>query len=120
MARRGEPLISPTKRVFSSSYPKLTQISNPADAAHPNVKVIARQGGGPDYSSYLDVWTLLNPSSQITLAGRVPTQASIDYLEKNQLTNGRELIVVVFTSAEDDPVNCANFEALFEFHRNRE
>jgi hypothetical protein len=66
------------------------------------------------------VWTLLNPSPQITLAGRVPTQASIDYLEKNQLTNGRELIVVVFTSAEDDPVNRANFEALFEFHRNRE
>lgn len=96
------------------------KICNPADAAHPNVKVIARQGGGPDYSSYPDVWNLLNPSSHITLVGRVLTQASIDYLEKNQLTANRELIVVAFSSANDDPVNRANFEALFQFHRDRE
>lgn len=80
----------------------------------------ARQVGGPDCSRNPGVWKFLNPADNITLVGRLPADSSIKFLEQNQLMPNRELIIVVFSVAEDDSTGRAKLEALFDFHRNRE
>jgi hypothetical protein len=95
------------------------QLLNPAEETMP-FSVYARQAGGPDYSRNPGVWKFLNPADNITLVGRLPADSSIKFLEQNQLMPNRELIIVVFSAVEDDPIGGAKLEAVFDFHRNRE
>ncbi|GHJ87750.1 hypothetical protein NliqN6_4152 [Naganishia liquefaciens] len=91
---------------------------NPAADPEP-LSVHARQAAGPDYSGHPGVWKFLNPKDDITLIGRLPAENSVKYLEQNQLLPNRELIIVSFSASNQDAASRAKFEALFNFHRER-
>ncbi|KAJ9107951.1 hypothetical protein QFC19_002694 [Naganishia cerealis] len=96
------------------------EIYNPADEGHPRTKVYARQAGGPDYSLYPGVWSLIFPSETLNLVGRVTTDASVKYITQNLVMVHRELIMVAFSPAGDDEKSKADFESLVDFHHSRD
>lgn len=103
---------------FETDAP-FSQIENPADQTNEPPALVARQIGGPDLGTSPEAWKLMIPRNPISLTGRVSTQASIEYLAASRLSSSKDLVLMALTPGEGEDAK-ARFDALMEFHRQRE